>query len=562
MSFSIIDETYDNDNDNNSYTSGPYTSDLVQYSLSGFTPTRTLSSKIRDTISIFDFMTPEQINAVQTNLWSMYDVTTPITNAINFTSIQGCKLFFPPGRYKHTDITIDMLSSITIEGASPPHIGPGISGAMSTALIYIGSGNGITIKNSTGSQYTYRFNLMNISIWTSGNSPTVQSLIYCKNIQESMFYNVAVISSTENAVVKGIFFDSAGITHVDYCIVVGCQIGIDFVFSNTSNSNGGVSISRCNIFNNQVAISLGIHYFLYITNNWFEGFKTAILVENGNSKARAEAFGVVISNNEFLQSMSKFTDARFLRVSSTDNTKPIRLKLAFFKNWCGNTSGVVMPYAISFDTASCASIVRVKAEVEGNWIYGVSTAGIYSDSNVPLINYSDNEVQDAIDGNYVQQFYGNRNGGHPTRYIAFTTGQISSPSNTSENTLTTVNLPAYPGLNSSFKLFLFFSATSNVNTKIIRVRIGTSSGTIINQADMGTNSSSQLSMNTTITCRNSHSSQIETGDFILSGGVPGTWLNTTALNMGNPVLLYITVQKVNGTDSVNLETLSCLYLPS
>ena len=551
MSFNIINESY-----------RPYTSDLVQYSVLGSNTRRTLSSKGQDIISVFDFMTPEQINAVQTNLWSSYDLTTPIQNAINFTSIQGCKLFFPPGRYRHTGIVIDMLSSITIEGASPPHRGPGISTPMSTALIYTGSGNGLTIKNSTGTQYTYRFYLSNISFYTSGDSPTVQTLIYCKNIQESMFYNVALISSTANVVSKGIFFDSAGIVHVDYCIVVGCQIGIDFVFLDTSNSNGGVSITRCNIFNNQVAISLGIHYFLYIANNWFEGFKTAILVENGNSKARAEAFGVVISNNEFLQSMSKFTDARFLRVSSSDNTKPIRLKIAFLKNWCGNTSTVEMPYAISFDTASCGSIVRIKAEIDGNWIYGVSTAGIYSDSNIPLINYSDNEVQDKIDGNYVQQFYGNRNGGHPTKYISFINGQISSPSNTSENTLTTVNLPAYPGLNSSFKLSLFFSATPNVNTKIIRVRIGSSTGTIINQADMGTNSSSQLSMNTNIACRNSHSSQVETGEFILSGGVPGTWLNTTSLNMANPVLVYITVQKGNGTDSINLETLSCLYLPS
>ena len=550
MSFSIIDQTYK-----------PYTSELIQYTLPGSTTRRTLTSKGQDTVSVFDFMTPEQINAVQTNLWSNYDLTTSIQNAINFTSVQGCKLFFHPGRYKHSGISVDMLSSITIEGASPPHRGPGISTPMGTALIYTGSGNGLTINNSAAT-YTYRFYLSNISLYTSGNSPTVQSLIYCKNIQESMFYNVAIVSSTENVVSKGIFFDSAGITHVDYCIVVGCKVGIDFVFSDTSNSNGGVSITRCNIFNNQVAISLGIHYFLYIANNWFEGFKTAILVENGNSKARAEAFGVIISNNEFLQSMSKFTDARFLRVISSDNSKTIRLKIAFFKNWCGNTSTVLMPYAISFDTASCGSIVRIKAEIDGNWIYGVSTAGIYSDSIVPIINYSDNEVQDAIDGNYIQQFYGNRNGGHLTRYISFINGQISSPSNTSENTLTTVNLPAYPGLNSCFKLSLFFSANSNVNTKIIRVRINSSTGTIINQADMGTNSSSQLSMNTNITCRNSHSSQIETGDFILSGGVTGTFLNTTTLNMANSVLVYITVQKGVGTDLINLETLSCLYLPS
>jgi hypothetical protein len=513
--------------------------------------TQSVQTKLRESISVKDFGAVGDGTA---------DDTAAIQAAFNYAAIRGCKVFFPEGRYKHTGLVIDLRSSIVLEGAAQPHLGPGVDGPMGSALIYTGSGYGLEVKYTSGTTFTYRFDIKDLGFWASGASATVQAMIYCRNIQETMFYNIGILPTSGVTISKGIFFDGAGITHVDYSIIAGPVVGIDFGFRTGGQGSGGVSITRCNIFDVQVGVSLGLTYQLNILNNWFEGFKTAILLENGNSKLRAEAFGVTIAFNDFLQSIAANTDARVLRVTCPTVGNPIRGKFAIVNNWCANTSGTAMPYAVSFDTAACTSTVKVKAEINGNWFYGVSTAGIYSDSVKPIVNYSDNETLDAIDGNYVPQFAGSRCSGPLARQIGSINGSIPAPSNTSENVLTTIDLPANPGLTASFHLHAYFSAVSNANTKIVRVRIGSSTGTVVNQVDLG--GTNQASLTSRISNRNSHASQVNHSEHMKSSGTGGVWLTASTVDMTVGTRLFVTVEKSVGADSVALEALNCLYLPS
>ena len=512
---------------------------------------RTVDSKLKDVVSVKDF------GAVGDGV---ADDTAAIQATFNHAAVQGCKVFFPEGRYKHTGLDINLRSSIVLEGAAQPHLGPGVDGAKGSALIYTGSGIGLNVRNTSGAQFTYRFNIKDLGFWPSGDSATVQAMITCRNIQESMFYNIGVQSTAGVTVAKGIFFDGAGIVHVDNCIVAGPTVGIDFAFAAGSQSSGGVSITRCNIFDVQVGISVGLAYQLNILNNWFEGFKTGILLENGNSKLRTEAFGITIAFNNFLQSIAANTDARVVRLTCPTIANPIRAKLAIINNWCANTSGTAMPYGISFATAACTSVVKVKAEIAGNWFYGVSTAGIYSDSAKALINYSDNETLDAIDGNYLPQFAGSQSSGPVARSIATITGSVNAPSNTTENVVATIDLPEKPGLIAAFHLHTCFSGTNNANAKTLRVRIGSSSGSIINQVDLA--SAAQVVMNSRFSNRNSHASQVHHSDHLKNTGTGGTWLTTSTVNMDSQTQLFVTVQKAVGADTVTLEALNCMYYPS
>jgi len=57
-------------------------------------------------VNVFDFMTPAQIAAVQTNTWTtVSDVTTPLQNAFN----TGKEIYFPNGTYKITN-TLNIIS--------------------------------------------------------------------------------------------------------------------------------------------------------------------------------------------------------------------------------------------------------------------------------------------------------------------------------------------------------------------------------------------------------------------------------------------------------------------
>lgn len=63
---------------------------------------RTVQDKLREHVSVFDYMTPVEIAAVQAG--TVLDVTTAIQNAIDATPARGRMLFFPSGDYYYTSL--------------------------------------------------------------------------------------------------------------------------------------------------------------------------------------------------------------------------------------------------------------------------------------------------------------------------------------------------------------------------------------------------------------------------------------------------------------------------
>lgn len=96
-------------------TTGTITADRVSYSEgeTGAT-TRTLTSKLQESVSVFDFMTPAQITDVQAGTL-LFDVTAPINAAL----IAADEVYFPEGAYyvsnggTSTDGAIQVLNGTT-----------------------------------------------------------------------------------------------------------------------------------------------------------------------------------------------------------------------------------------------------------------------------------------------------------------------------------------------------------------------------------------------------------------------------------------------------------------
>lgn len=122
---------------------------------------------------------------------------------------------------------------------------------------------------------------------------------------------------------------------------------------------------------------------------------------------------------------------------------------------------------------------------------------------------------------------------------------------TSETTLGSVLLPAYLiGPHTGFRLWMFFSATNNANTKTVRARIG---GTIIgNPASVANNVSHWVTYYGF--CRGAVDSQVwwPSIAFGVSGGpvVPGS------IDLSTDKQLDISVQLNNAGDLVTLEAYS------
>ena len=110
--------------------------------------TRTAQSKMRDTISVFDFMTASQISAVQTNNYSVVtgaEITAACQAAL--TAASGRTLLFPAGTYVITStLTYQPAAYVSAFGPGVRVIGDGVG-----STIFDNRVNGPMISMTTGS---------------------------------------------------------------------------------------------------------------------------------------------------------------------------------------------------------------------------------------------------------------------------------------------------------------------------------------------------------------------------------------------------------------------------
>jgi hypothetical protein len=139
---------------------------------------RTVQAKLQESVSVFDFMTTDQIADVQAGTLT-YDVTTPIQTAIN----NAQDVYFPAGEYKITaPLTISFSVGKTLRGAGCGksiihNMGTG-SGIVSTGNGFIGNWNiyiaDLAVRGQAGTQngiiltYTYRSAIERVEVSYNG----------------------------------------------------------------------------------------------------------------------------------------------------------------------------------------------------------------------------------------------------------------------------------------------------------------------------------------------------------------------------------------------------------
>jgi len=100
---------------------------------------RTVQAVLRESVSVFDFMTPNQIADIQART-ALVDTVAAINAAITSLSVKGGMVYFPPGVYR-TSAPVAMLPFVSI-GGTQRISGP--SAAFTGAVIYpVFAGNAI-----------------------------------------------------------------------------------------------------------------------------------------------------------------------------------------------------------------------------------------------------------------------------------------------------------------------------------------------------------------------------------------------------------------------------------
>lgn len=131
------------------------------------------------------------------------------------------------------------------------------------------------------------------------------------------------------------------------------------------------------------------------------------------------------------------------------------------------------------------------------------------------------------------------------------TSSVALTGSTAEVTLATINIPAaLIGAKGKVKLYPLFSATNNIFNKTVRVKLGGSTGYVLQTSNF-----EQLSALVIIRNFNSESVQkVATG--MTSGlGLSTTTFNTLAIDTSAATTIEITGQLANGVGTLTLESL-------
>lgn len=151
---------------------------------------RTVESRLRDTINVFDFMTEEEIADVQSGSL-LIDVSDAVQDAADFALINNRILYAPAGRYKTTK---------TIDFSTVGLVGDGLG----TQFYSVITNGDPTLKFTTPNSYWL---LENISVWSAGTTGSYQN---CTGVEIG-----GPIGST----------DYANRYHVKNLLVHGCSVG-------------------------------------------------------------------------------------------------------------------------------------------------------------------------------------------------------------------------------------------------------------------------------------------------------------------------------------------------
>ncbi len=474
----------------------------------------------------------------------------------------GC-VYIPSGVFRCASLTLSGQSGIDVVGARQPAFSAAANND-GARLVYTGSGYLFNVQNTDplGNSFAYRYTFKNFGVWFENSAAS--GAFYCVNLQESTFENVGINGATGRTNVYGIRCDGLSITNIDRCVFNNMSNAIYTDFLVTSKSAGAVNITRCNIYNSNVVFNLGLVDYANISQNWVEGFQTAILADNSSPRIRAKVVNLNVCDNVFVQSTAGLTQTRFLKVESSDNARTVVFRGVFARNTAYMNSGTATApsYAASFLTGSNAAGVDIDVAFLDNKFWGVVTAGVYSDRNLATLSFERNDSRSNFLGTVVPNFEAPF--AISEKLVVSQTGAgTSAPANTSENVLVTARIPGnLLGKNGQIKVTTLWSHTNNANAKTVRVRFGWTggvTGTVVSQVSVASQSSSTVSAE--LTNRNSLASQAAIGTGIVASGNPQLWLVGASLDTSSDQFIAITAEKANGADSMTLESYSIEVCP-
>jgi hypothetical protein len=156
-------------------------SSLVGYTQGGTgAVAATVQSKLREVVSVFDFMTATQIASVRARN-GVEDVTSAIQNAVNYYSTGNGTVFFPGGLYKVT-------STITVAQSRVHLVGQGI---FATQINFAPTANGSCFSFTAGAASLYQCSLKGMNFYSSDNT-YVKTAISLNDIREFALVDVEI----------------------------------------------------------------------------------------------------------------------------------------------------------------------------------------------------------------------------------------------------------------------------------------------------------------------------------------------------------------------------------
>lgn len=318
------------------------------------------------------------------------DDTAAINSAITYAIENGGTVYFPPGIYLFSGLSITAVTSIKLEGAnmtadstSPYAIG--------TELLYSGTGTAINVA-ATGGAANYRFEMSDIRLAAKTyNSASIG--LSLNNTQETYLDHVAISDgySGFQGFGTGIQCEGCNLAWFDHMILAGNGIGLNCEYgTGAAVGCSSIRITESNIANNSVAhLKLGNVSGMSVSDSYLEGSPAAFLINDTTPFGNAVVQNVNVTNTHILQSSAySFFEAQCLQLTSASSTAYIQVgnfNIDHSECYAIYPSGSNPVAPITF-TTNGHTRATFTGSIEHSYFIGGTTAAVSSDSGTITIN--------------------------------------------------------------------------------------------------------------------------------------------------------------------------------
>jgi len=237
-----------------------------------------VQAKLRETVSVFDFMTAAQIADVQANT-ALVDVTTAVTNGDTAATAAGKQLFFPAGTYLTTAnipstcrwVGENVLTTVIKKGANCDMVNAG-EGWQAENLTLDGdgatyTGKGVVVLTSTGRQKALKVNIIDMDDYcidfvttTAGSQSDWSQMKISRTLGTTSGYEAVHIEDAVQAAAYPRKFSHIESEGSKFLQAGGCNhlsIVDSYIGNITYSANSkGVSLVNSRAFTNETAVSM------------------------------------------------------------------------------------------------------------------------------------------------------------------------------------------------------------------------------------------------------------------------------------------------------------------